>query len=122
MVPNLSKIGYEIMALTFVRYSNQISRESYEGVMKEARELERKVPHATLMAMSGIGINYDRVIISFHENYNSYTEMMQMIRQLPFLAVAHTESFMVNLKDKNHFQPLTFSIMADHILQLKKEE
>jgi DNA-binding Lrp family transcriptional regulator len=122
MLPDLSKLGYEIMALTFVRFKAQVSRKDLDEVLKEARNLERRLPHSTLMVMSGIGMNYDRVIVSFHENYSSYTEMMQMIRQLPFLDVDHMESFMVNLKDKSHFQPITFSIMAEHILQLKKEE
>ena len=119
MLPDLSKLGYEIMALTFVRFREQVSRKDLDEVLKAARNLERKLPHSTLMVMSGIGMNYDRVILSFQENYGSYTEMMQMIRQLPFLDVDHIESFMVNLKDKSHFQPITFSIMAEHILQLE---
>ncbi|MGD8566163.1 MAG: hypothetical protein PVF96_07430 [Candidatus Bathyarchaeota archaeon] len=83
--------------------------------------MERKIPHSTLMAMKGIGMNYDRVIVSFHINYNSYVEMISLIEQLPFQAVDQIESFMVSMRDESHFQPITFSIMADHVLQLEKE-
>ena len=121
MLPDLSKLGYEIMALTFVRYKKELSRNEYEGILGELRDMERKIPHSTLMAMKGIGMNFDRVIVSFHVDYNSYVEMISKIEQLPFLAVAQIETFMVNLKDESHFQPLTFSIMAKHVLQLGKE-
>ncbi|MGD8544623.1 MAG: hypothetical protein PVH12_00465 [Candidatus Bathyarchaeota archaeon] len=64
-------------------------------------------------------MKYHRAIISFHENYDSYADMMSMIKQLPFLDVGSATSFLVDLKNESHFQPLTFSIMAEHILQLE---
>jgi hypothetical protein len=43
---------------------------------------------------------------------------MALIKQCPSVAVDHAESFVVNLLDKNQFQPLPFIQLAEYLTNL----
>jgi DNA-binding Lrp family transcriptional regulator len=120
MLPDFSKLGFKIMALVFVRYSKELTQEQYDKFRKAAKEYERENPRAVLMAVRGMGMGYDRVFLSFHENYSSYVETVEMLKtQLPFGAVAHVESFLVSLTDEQHYQPCTFAAIAKYLPKMK---
>ena len=80
MIPDFQKLGFEIMAFTFIKYAKELTEKEYENVKQSAREYEKKYPTAVLMAVSGTGLSYDRVFISFHENYTSVMKMMRIVR------------------------------------------
>jgi DNA-binding Lrp family transcriptional regulator len=119
MVPDFGKLGFDIMAFTFLRYKREMTAEEYEKVKVVAKEYEQKFPTPFLMALKGIGLGFDRVIVTFHENYSSYTEMLSRLRQLPFTAVDDVQSFLVSLDSTEHYQPCTLSKMAEYLLSKK---
>jgi hypothetical protein len=41
---------------------------------------------------------------------------------IPKVDPSHVESFMINLIDKTHFQPLTLSAIANYLSKTKEEE
>jgi hypothetical protein len=68
----------------------------------------------------GMGLGYGAVVVSLHEDYASYIEFRKRARQFQFLDHSSAESFLVTMKDKVHYRPLTFATLAGHVLTLKK--
>ena len=121
MIPDFQKLGFEIMALTFVKYTKELTEKEYEKVKQTAKECEKNYPTAVLMAVTGTGLSYDRVFISFHENYASVMKMMRTVKQLPFRAVANVENFLVSLTGGDHYQLCTLSVIANYLLTMMKK-
>jgi len=115
-VPDFKKLGFNIMAFTFIRYREEMSHEEYRRVKSAAQDYEKQFPTAYLMALRGSGLNSDRTIVTFHEDYASYTRMLSQLRQLPLTAVADLKSFLVNLDDTEHYRPLTLSKIVEYLL------
>lgn len=119
MIPDFHKLGFEIMALIFVRYAEELTPEQYEKVRKAAKEYESENPRAVLMAVKGMGMGHDRVFLSFHENYSTYVKTIEMLKtQLPFGAVVSVESFLVSLADEQHYQTCTFATIAKYLSKM----
>ena len=76
IVPNFSKMGFEIMALTFVRMRSEILTPK---TMKVASEYALKFPNA-IFASTGEGLGMTGVIISFHKNYTDYHKRLNQLR------------------------------------------
>jgi DNA-binding Lrp family transcriptional regulator len=116
MIPDFTKLGFEIMAITFVRFARELSREEYDKFRNYCKGLEeKKDKEAILMAVNGIGLGYDRVFISFHKNYSSYVKVVTEVRKIQSFDPSRVDSFMISLSDKTHFHPLTFSAIADYL-------
>ena len=76
IVPNFRKMGFEILALTFVKMRPEILTP---GAMEEARKYAAKFPNA-IFASTGEGLGMTGVIISFHKNYTEYHKCMNLLR------------------------------------------
>jgi DNA-binding Lrp family transcriptional regulator len=122
MIPDFSKIGFTIMAVTFVNFSGQPSDEKVEELKSIAREFQRKSTFPTAMIMSGMGLGFDRIIVSFHEDYSSYSRFLTLSRQLSTQGIASVENFVINLCDKAHYQPLTMATLGRLLLERTRRE
>jgi len=114
MIPDFRKLGFELMSLVYVSYSKGSTDKEVEETRKVAREITSKNPEPILMVVTGMGLGYDRLIVSFHEDYSSYVKHKAIARQLPHLDQHHVESFLLN-PDGNHYQPFTFSVIAQYL-------
>ena len=74
------------------------------------------------MLERGIGLEYDGVNVSLHEDYASYLKLKNWLNQFAFLEMTRFDSFLVNLDDEVRYRPLTFSTLAKHLLTLKETE
>ncbi len=114
LIPDFSKLGYKIMAITF-----SLSRTLDKGETDEAkRKLVDSAKNKQLdfvMFERGLGLGFDRVVISFHEDYASYRRALEKIKQFKFLPVEKIDSFLIDLDDEVHYQPLTFSTLAKEL-------
>jgi DNA-binding Lrp family transcriptional regulator len=119
MIPDFGKLGFEIMAFTFLRYKKELTPEEFEEIKKIAEEYELMFPMTFLMVLKGMGLGYDRIIVTFHEDYSGYTEMLSRLRQFPLEVVTDVQSFLVNLKGTEHYQPFTLSKIAKYLLTKK---
>jgi DNA-binding Lrp family transcriptional regulator len=122
MIPDFTKLGFEIMAVTFLKFKEEPSAERLKKIREYSKEIEKKKSGAILMAMNGIGLRYDRVFISFHENYASYLKAVDEVRRIPYFEPSQLDSFMINLLDESHFQTLTLSVIANYLLKTAEEE
>jgi DNA-binding Lrp family transcriptional regulator len=121
MIPDFRKLGFEIMAVTFVKLKRDVSDEELSKLRKCSREIEKEKSEAILMAMNGMGLGYTGVFISFHNSYSSYLKAINRVKTIPNIDLSHIESFMINLIDEPHFQPLTLSAIANYLLMRKEE-
>lgn len=118
MIPDYAQLGFRLMSITFARLKEPLSKQAVEEASKIGGKMLHEHPTAILTAMNGIGLNADRVVIAFHRDYNEYAEFMAFMKQCPPVAVDHVKSFVVNLLDKNQFQPLSFIQLAEYLTTL----
>lgn len=119
-IPDFQKLGFHIMALTFVRLREPAKKETINKLRKFADELLEKPPFAILMAYVGEGYKGDRVLMTLHENYSSYAQFLNIAKKNPVAELYNLESFLIDLDSNSHYLPLTFSKLADYMLKTKK--
>jgi DNA-binding Lrp family transcriptional regulator len=121
-IPNFSKAGYHLFALTFTSFKKDLSGKDREEARKYAA---KQAPIASLNAVlieRGIGMDHDAVLASFHEDYSSYTNFTRGLKSNPYLDSSKLESFLVNLDDDVRYRPFTLSTLAQHMLTQDAEK
>jgi len=121
MIPDFGRLGFQIMSFTLVKLKKD-DPKTIEHVRKQMRESLREKRIATLLALTGLGSGADRITIAFHQNYSEYVDFMTAMKQHPAVNIEDMKSFLVNLQDQNHYQPLTFYEIAEYLPKMKKGE
>jgi DNA-binding Lrp family transcriptional regulator len=122
MIPDFNRLGYKILALTFVRLKRAFTQEKIEKAQEITKKSIETGPFEVVMLERGLGLAYDGVFISYHEDYSSHVKFMKWLRQFDFLELEESGSFMINLDDTVRYRPLTFSTLAKHVKQLKRNK
>jgi DNA-binding Lrp family transcriptional regulator len=123
MIPDFKKLGYEIIAFTFITISPKLSPREADEARATAQELMKKSPSNIIMLERGVGLNHTGAIISFHRTYSDYARFIQEFRQAATTkAYVHgnIESFLIALSDEVHYRPLTLRVLADHVLRMNE--
>ena len=115
VVPDFAKIGYKILAMTFA-LSRALNKEEAERARKLLADSVKNKQFEFIMLEKGRGLGFDAVIISLHEDYSSYLNVLKWLEQFDFVEVTRTDSFLINLADEVRYRPLTLSSLAKHIL------
>jgi DNA-binding Lrp family transcriptional regulator len=115
IVPNFKKLGFQILAFTFTEMKRPFAPGELEKSRKNIRKLTEANPPAAIAAMTGMGCDADRVIVSFHKSYSDYADFIKRVRQHPLVIVEGVKSFLVNIDDGSHLLPLTFSQLANYL-------
>ena len=115
IIPNLAKLGYQILAFTFVKMKYYPTRDEALKVVKEAADWVLKRPNV-IFAADGQGLGgKDVVIISFHKDYSRYTDFMRGFA-LDWGRVINTfESFTVDVASKFEMKALDLKYLADDV-------
>jgi DNA-binding Lrp family transcriptional regulator len=121
MIPDFRKLGFELMAITFSRFSKELSDEELDELRRRSREVHKKNPTPILMGLNGMGLGFTRVLVTFHKDYSSYSKLVSLIKSVPNMDPSHIESFIISL-DESHYQPLTLSTIANYLLKTKEEK
>ena len=116
IIPNFSKIGYTIMALNFIKLDPKITKHEIEGFRKAHPDTMSKNPFGVVLIHRGIGLGYDSVLVSFHQNYASYDAYRNYVKQSMGASITEMNTFLINIKENNTLPP-TFSFIARHILK-----
>jgi DNA-binding transcriptional ArsR family regulator len=130
MIPDFTKLGYEIIALTFITINPKLSpREADEARATAQKLMEENAgivkEYGIIMLERGLGLNRTGAIISFHKTYSDYSRFIQDFRQDPTAkAYVHgsVESFLINLKEEMHYRSLTLRALANHILRMNQQK
>jgi DNA-binding Lrp family transcriptional regulator len=120
MVPDFCKLGFNLIAFIMFKLK-PMSPEQFQEQRKAARELDSKEHRPYLLIMSGIGLGKDLVFISFHKDYGDYAAYMSDMKEAAsskmkaYMNAESIESFLIDLNNQDHYQPLTLSKLATHI-------
>ncbi len=88
VIPDLEKMGYQILAFTFLSF-NQPPRPE---LMERAKEWAKKQP-SLIFAADGAGMGMNSVMVSAHKDYASFSRLLTQLRQ----------DWQPNLKDMQSF-------------------
>ena len=121
MIPDFYRLGYEILAVTFVKLKGTLTPEETEKVRAFTHERAKKTPYDLIMLEIGTGLGYDGIIISLHKNYSVYMESRNFLRQYDFLENT-MDSFLIDLADRKQYVPLTLSVLARHLRSNKEKK
>jgi DNA-binding Lrp family transcriptional regulator len=122
MMPDFTRLGYELLAFTFLKCERPLSEEQNRKIREKALATQEKSASSTIIVADGIGMGSDRVIVTLHRNYSTYNEYTRYMSGLSAYEMSYVGSFIVSLKDLKSTGLLTFSNLADRIPKLKKEE
>jgi DNA-binding Lrp family transcriptional regulator len=120
IIPDYSQLGLALMSITFTKMRGALSKEILDDMKKGARNTMSEHPTALILGNIGMGCNADYVAITFHRDYGEYSEFMRLIKEFPSVNIDETKSFIVNVLDKNQFQPLSFSQLARYLAKAKE--
>jgi len=123
-IPDLVKIGYTIMALTFLKFDQKTVMAQNSSDFKKVRNdaIEGFPTAAVFLAKQGIGLGHDKVILSFHTNYSAFDKFQLNIKEKMSENILDISTFLVNLEDEINNMPFTFKLLANQILSLSGEE
>ncbi|MGD8506377.1 MAG: winged helix-turn-helix transcriptional regulator [Candidatus Bathyarchaeota archaeon] len=120
VIPDFAKLGYEIMAVTFVKLKKVLNKEDIRKARRISRDrIEESLkigPFNVIMAERGMGLGYDGVFVSLHENYQSYVKHREWLGRFRFFEMTEVQTFLVDLNDKIRYFPLSFANLARHLL------
>jgi DNA-binding Lrp family transcriptional regulator len=119
IIPDYSQLGLTLMSITFTKIKGQLTKEILDDYAKRARNTMSENPSALMLGYIGIGCNADYVTIALHKDYSEYSEFMKDIRQFPNVSIDQSQSFIIDLSNKNHFQPLSFHYLAKYLGKAK---
>jgi DNA-binding Lrp family transcriptional regulator len=122
LIPDFCKLGYKIIAITFVKVKETISPEQREKARDLAKGVLKKGQYEIVMCERGIGLGYDGVFISYHRNYSEYADLKEWFRRFEFLEVGRTDSFLIDLEDSVRYRPLDLTSFAHHLMMKREEE
>jgi DNA-binding Lrp family transcriptional regulator len=115
MIPDFKRLGYQIMAVTFFGKPEPGTEKERADLRKAALEMERKTPQANLIVVNGMGLKKGRVAINLYQDYASYIEGLNIIRNLPHVDADDIESFLIDLNDEDNFRMLSMATAARHV-------
>ncbi|MDG6222964.1 MAG: Lrp/AsnC family transcriptional regulator [Candidatus Bathyarchaeota archaeon] len=112
-IPNFFQIGYELMALTFVKIKTNLSsieeRKKGHNIVIEWMNKQNNVVFASYCR----GCDSDGLMISFHPNYKDFDHFIQKHnRELGYLLI-DVKSALVNLDNDQIIKAFNFKHLAE---------
>jgi len=117
MIPDFAKLGYQILAMTFVRLRQSLDSEEIEGAKRIIKDTLKSTPLEIVMLERGLGLGSDGVIVSYHKDYASHVRFIELLKSFNLVSVEEIKTFRVDLQDEVRFLPLTFVSLAQCILR-----
>ena len=122
VIPDFSKLGYSLLAITFVKLKEHYPKEETEKIRKAVKDRVEQSQFGIVMLERGIGLGYDACIISIYRNYSEYALHKDVIRAFPFIDASKTENFIINLEDDVRYHPLNFDTVAKQLVTREKSK
>ena len=118
MIPKFSKIGYTLLAITFVKVKNILSsgedfKENTENAKKWLNEQAN-----VIFADFCRGMDMDALMISLHHTYQDFDEFIKNHNQRLGHQVTDIKSTLVNLAGNQTLKPFHFKYLADNFKEV----
>jgi len=106
-IPNLSYIGFDIIALIF-----SSTKELVHPLWDKAREWAKEQPNIAFVS-TGQGINADALIVSIHKDYADFVKFYQIFRRDWGKYLDHFKIFLISISGSVIMKPFTFNYLID---------
>jgi DNA-binding Lrp family transcriptional regulator len=120
IIPDFNKLGYEILAFTFIKLGQGFSEDDIRKAQRIAQERLKEARFGIIMIDRGVSKDAEGIIVSFHKDLESYINLRNQLREFDFLGISHVDSFLISTRSNQHYGSLTFSSLANHLLTLGK--
>ena len=112
-IPNFYEIGYELMAITFVKIKTNLSSMEERQKGHEIVQKWMMKQHNVMFASYCRGLDSDGFMISVHKNYKDFDHFMQKHnRELGHL-LNDVKSALVNLDEEQMIKIFNFKYLAE---------
>jgi len=91
IIPELRKMGYELLVFTFLSFA-----EDRPELFEKAREWTKK-QQAVIFANNGEGCGMNSIMVSIHEDYTSYTNLITQLKRDWQPNLTGEQSFVISL-------------------------
>lgn len=112
VVPDFAKLGYQILAFTFLKMKSYPSAEEAEKIVQLAKEWTNKHPNV-IFAADGEGFGRDIVMVSFHKDYALYSDFMRTLGMDWGQIISEFGSFLVSIGSGFKLKPFNLKYLAD---------
>lgn len=113
IIPDFAKLGYQILAFTFIKLRSYPKPDEAAKIVKEATEWVNKYPNV-IFASDGEGLGgKDVIMISVHKDFIKYTNFMRKYSLEWGHIVATFETFLISLDSGFKMKPLDLKYLAD---------
>jgi DNA-binding Lrp family transcriptional regulator len=113
LIPKWDQLGYEILAINFVKIKQEIAAgEKYKAVRERATKWLMKQPNI-IMTTASRGMGMDAFNISLHKNYADYDQWFRSFRSEWGDLVDDIQSVLVNLHGGEVIKPLNFKYISE---------
>ena len=114
-IPKWEKLGYEILAFTFVKTVQTLgSKEKFEAAHKKGKEWFMKQPNV-LMGAGCRGMGTNGIIISVHKNYSDLDNFLTKHKRELGDMCTDIQTVLVNLGGNQILKPLHFKYLAERL-------
>jgi len=114
VIPDLMKLGYQILAFTFLKMKSYPSKEEADKILRKAKEWTDKHPNV-IFAADGEGFGKDIGMVSFHKDYPSYSDFMRTLAQEWSDAISELGSFLVSIRSGFEIKPFDLKYLANDV-------
>ncbi len=122
-LPDFPKIGYGVMAITFMKLDRKSSMlQDFEFKKAHYAAIQRIPQSIVFFARRGIGLGFDLVLVSFHPDFKAFDNFQLCVKDQLCAHIVDFNSFLINLEDKTYDIPFAFSTIADEILKSAGQE
>ena len=112
-IPKWEKIGFEIIAFTFVKARIKYAKhEEREALFKKAREWMKKQPNVVFV-VEGQGMGWDGICVSFHKNYSNFTEFIRKHNSELSDFIIESQSFIADINPATVVKPFHLKYLSE---------
>jgi len=106
-IPDFAKMGYEIMAFSFVKFN----MEKVMEIEEKAKEWAQSYPEI-IFSSSAEGMGMDAITVSLHKNYAEFMNFLMENKNIGRHFIAEVDYILVDLGG-NVTKPLSFKYLAE---------
>ena len=115
VIPNFRKIGYKIMALTFVETNTSYStKEDWNKMARDVRTWMQKKPNV-IFADRCRGLGMTGGMISFHRSYDDFDVFIANHNRELGKYLKNVKNVLFNLGDHEKIKPFHFKYLVDDL-------
>jgi len=117
-IPNFEKLGFEIMALSFSKWTSEAVTELLptEEFAKTVQTFFSKHPYVIFATTGGQGLGgMDSASISIHTDYSDYSRWIKEIRANWGNYISKFESYIISLRSAQVVRQISFKHLVEYM-------